>query len=97
MRHLSGIATLLLIAKFVVGFTSQLQQGQELRTKYLNRLEVISSHTGVGDTLYVKPMNYNGLLYFSDFSTDPDNWINKDFRKAYDFEFKIAINENESK
>lgn len=73
------------------GFGIELQAGQQLKSAYDNRMETILAHKEMGDTLYIEPMNYEGILYFEDFSEDPDHWINRDFEKAYDLEFKVAI------
>jgi hypothetical protein len=73
------------------GFGIELQAGQQLKSAYDNRMETILAHKEMGDTLYIEPMNYEGILYFEDCSEDPDHWINRDFEKAYDLDFKVAI------
>ncbi|MCF8275490.1 MAG: hypothetical protein K9J17_02055 [Flavobacteriales bacterium] len=73
------------------GHHVQLQMGEELKSNYDSRMATIMKHEEIGDTLYVEPMNYEGVLYFQDFSEDPGNWINKDFTKAHEIDFEIAL------
>ncbi len=73
------------------GFSHQLEMGDQLKTNYDARMMRIMEYDGIGDTLYVNPINYAGVLYFEDFSEDPDNWINLDFVKAYNLDFKVAL------
>jgi len=73
------------------GFSHQLEMGKELKTNYDSRMVSILDHQGIEDTLYIRPMDYTGILYFNDFSEDPDHWINYDFRKAYNLDFKVAL------
>jgi hypothetical protein len=86
-----GIIGLLLYLQS--GYKSEVLAGQELQYEYSERMKEIKSHLGEGDTLMIKKINYSGVLYFEDFSEDPDHWINKDFAKAYDLKFKIAAYE----
>ncbi|MBL4586639.1 MAG: hypothetical protein JKX84_06250 [Flavobacteriales bacterium] len=74
---------------------SEMEQGKLLTERNTIRMEQIMNHQETGDTLYIAPMNYNGILYFEDFSEDPDNWINGDFRKAYGLDFKVAVKAEE--
>ncbi len=86
-----------LLFQFFNDFGHQLEIGKELKTKYDARMAYILDYRGVADTLYVQPMNYEGILYFEDFSEDPDNWINKDFVKAYNLDFKVALKKQDEK
>ncbi|MBI1287188.1 MAG: hypothetical protein GC178_06370 [Flavobacteriales bacterium] len=79
-----------LCLRLFTGFGAELSSAEQLKSNYDRRLNTIFSHKGQ-DTLFVEPLSYNGVLYFEDFSEDPDNWINKDFRKAYGLEFKVAL------
>lgn len=90
---LSFIGMLGLLFYLHSGYELELLAGEELKYEYSERMVEIESHLGVGDTLMVKKINYSGVLYFEDFSEDPDHWINKDFVRAYDLKFKIAAYE----
>ena len=92
---LSAVGILGLSFHLFKGFGTELQMAEHLKVEYGNRMETISTHQQPGDTLYVKPMNYTGILYFEDFSENPDNWINKDFCKAYDLNFKVALEKSD--
>lgn len=71
--------------------TSEIDSAKTMSINYDKRNEQIFSFVGTSnDTLVIDPINYGGKLYFVDFSTDPDNWINKDFKKAYGLQFKVA-------
>lgn len=80
-----------LLMRLYFGYPTELRAAKLLNHAYENRMGVILEHQGKGDTLYVEPVNYEGVLYFEDFSKNPDNWINEDFRKAYGLDFKIAL------
>jgi hypothetical protein len=86
-----------LLFQLFSGFGRQLEMGKDFKDRYDARMITIVEHQGIGDTLYVQPMNYAGILYFSDFSEDPDNWINKDFIKAYELDFKVALIKQDEK
>lgn len=72
------------------GFGTELEKAKELKVSYGKQMETIFAHTERGDTLYIKPLNYSGILYFEDFSENPDYWINHDFTRAYGLDFKVA-------
>jgi len=84
-----------LLFQLFQGIESEMEQGKLLTERNTIRMEQIMNRQETGDTLYIAPMNYNGILYFEDFSEDPDNWINGDFRKTYDLDFKIAVKSEE--
>jgi hypothetical protein len=89
---LASAGSLILLVGFMLrGISQELLEAQNLRIEYDQRMNTILSHSSVGDTLYVKKVDYTGKLYFEDLSEDPDFWINKDFRKAYDLPFKVAV------
>ena len=97
LQYASIIAIGGLLFQFFNDFGHQLEIGKELKTKYDARMAYILDYRGVADTFYVQPMNYEGILYFEDFSEDPDNWINKDFVKAYNLDFKVALKKQDEK
>ncbi len=83
-----GILGLLVYLLSDVGW--QLDAAERFSMQYDRRMETILDYAG-NDTLIIDPIIYDGALYFKDFSEDPDHWINKDFRKAYDLDFKVAV------
>lgn len=90
----SFLGSALIVLLIYSGFWKEKNQARELTEEYHSRLALIRrSELGDQDTLYVQPIKYKGVLYFEDFSSDPDNWINKDFVKAYDLNFKVALRE----
>lgn len=95
LRPFALIGMFGLVFNLFHGFQNELKMAQELKEKYDVRLEAILHHDVAGDTLYVNPMNYEGILYFNGFSTDPDHWVNKDFAKAYGLDHKVAITKKE--
>lgn len=88
---LTGFGVVALFARVGIGLPSELAAATQFTKRYDQRMNEITSYQGVGDTLFVQPIDYSGRLYFEDFSEDPDNWINKDFRKAYNLPFKVAV------
>lgn len=74
-------------------YAAEVKSAKQLKGNYDERMQAVLSYQGM-DTFLVAPLHYNGVLYFEDFSKDPDNWINKDFTKAYDLQFKIALEDN---
>jgi hypothetical protein len=90
-RFVSVIGVIGILYQLFNGFGAQLEMGREFKANYDSRMASILEFDGVSDTLYVQPLNYTGFLYFEDFSEDPDHWINYDFCKAYNLDFKIAL------
>lgn len=87
----TALAVLALFVRVGIGLPSEILAASQFTEQYDQRMKLITSYTGEGDTLFVQPIDYSGRLYFEDFSEDPDNWINKDFRKAYNLPFKVAV------
>ena len=90
IQFASVIGIVGLLFKLYTGFGYQLEMGKELKINYDARMVSITNYEGIGDTLYVKPLVYKGILYFEDFSENPDWWINYDFQKANELNFKVA-------
>lgn len=95
MQAASLIGVVGLFFHLFIGFGNELQMGKEFKTSYDARMISILEHKSIGDTLYIEPINYNGILYFEDFSEDPNHWINKDFAKAYKLDFKVALKQQD--
>jgi hypothetical protein len=96
---INGVAPRLFYLSFVgsvaimyIDLGKELKAGGEMAMKYDDRnLKIFSYQGAASDTLLLDPITYHGKLYFIDFSSDPDNWINKDFRIAHDVDFKVAV------
>lgn len=94
-RIFSGVATVLLVIKLYVPIKEELRCGRVFCEAYDYRHGIITSFEGSNnDTLYVGPLPESGVLYFSDFSEDASNWINRDFRRAYKIPFQIRLSKN---
>lgn len=94
VRSLSFIGMIGILIYQFSGFGQEITMARQFSIEYDNRMENIMQYQG-NDTLLIEPIAYHGVLYFEDFSEDPDHWINGDFRKAYDLDFKVAIKTDE--
>ncbi|MDP6908529.1 MAG: DUF6056 family protein, partial [Flavobacteriales bacterium] len=89
---LGYIGVIGLITYLFSGFGNEYRKAKDLRKEYDDRMEtILAFQGGKDDTLVIDQIPYDGVLYFEDFSEDPDNWINKEFRKAYNLDFKVAV------
>jgi len=90
-RFLSLVGVLVLLYKLQIGYQEELKMAHDLHLDYHQRMELIMNHQTMNDTLYLDKINYDGVLYFEDFSADPNHWINKDFVRAYGLKFNVAV------
>lgn len=80
------------VAMMYIDLGQELRAAEDMAMKYDVRNSEIFSYNGTAsDTLWLDPITYHGKLYFVDFSSDPDNWMNKDFRIAHQLNFKLAV------
>lgn len=84
------------MAMMYLDLGQELRAAKEMSMNYdVRNSEIFAFDGTASDTLLLDPVAYQGKLYFVDFSSDPDNWMNKDFRIAHGLEFKVAIRSEE--
>jgi hypothetical protein len=94
-KTFSGVATVLLILKLYAPIEEELRHGRAFCEAYDHRHDMITSYDGsASDTLYVRPLPESGVLYFTDFSEEATNWINRDFRRIYEIPFQIKLSKS---
>jgi hypothetical protein len=91
------IGFVLLTASLYRHFPEYLVKGKAYSEAYDARNEKIFSYEGIGsDTLRIESLPDAGVLYYWEFSEDPNHWINKDFRTRYETEFHVALSAEKS-